>query len=317
MLTLDAQLFPEADPAGTVDAVRFLEANGFHAAWVGDSPPLGWAEVYVTLALCSQATSRILLGPGVTNPVTRHASVTAAAMLTIDRLSNGRAELGLGLGYSAVRALGLQPARLTELEAYVAEVRRVFAKQGRTIRIYVAASGPRSLIAAGRFGDGAMVSVGTHPALVRRALEHIRRGAEEAGRDPNAVEAIFQAGLGIGPDADERVREAAPITARKALDVHKHPEFFDVPELRHLHADADAVARAYDVNRHTDPEAPHNKAVSAALVDAFTLVGTPEECLERLRAMEKAGATRVALSPWGRDRRGALELFAREVLPKL
>ena len=310
-------VLPEPDLQATVDLVRFLESHRFGCAWIGDSPPLDWPDVYATLALCSAATTRITLAPGVTNPVTRHSSVTANALVTLHRLSRGRAALGIGLGYSAVRAAGLKPARLHELTAYLAALRSTFRERNVSIPIYVAASGPRTLSTAGQEGDGAMVTVGTHPVLVRRALETIRRGAREAGREPEKIEVVFLAGLAISLDREEARREAAPVAARRALDAKFHPEFFLPKELEYLRADAELVARHYDLRRHTDPRAPHTDLVTDALVDAFTLAGTPEQCLRKIRAMEEAGARRVALFPSGKDRRGAVELFVQAVLPRL
>src|SRR6266542_752063 len=135
---VDALIVPEPDLDVTTDLVRFLEASGFHRAWVGDSPPLGWPDVYVALALCGGATTRIRLAPGVTNPITRHASVTANALLTLHRLSRGRVDLGIGVGYSAVRAAGLRPATLDVLAQYVAEVRRTFEARNVSIPIFIA-----------------------------------------------------------------------------------------------------------------------------------------------------------------------------------
>ena len=316
-MRLDALVVPEPDLALTVDLVRFLESSGFHAAWIADSPPLGWPDVYVTLGLCATATSRIRLGPGVTNPITRHGSVTANALATLQRLSGGRAELGIGVGYSAVLAAGLRPATVAQLAEYVGELRRTFEARQVRVPIYIAASGPKTLLAAGRLGDGAMVTVGTHPALIRRALAQIRQGAEHAGRDPRNIDVVFLAGMAIADDWEEAKREASPVAARRAKDAEFHPEFFLPPELEHLRHDAEQVARHYDVKRHVDPEAPHNRLVTDALVDALTLVGTAERCARQLAAMREAGAVRVALFPAGSERRRALERFVQAVLPGL
>jgi len=297
--------------------VRFLEASRLHCAWIADSPPLGWPDVYVTLALCAAATSRIALAPGVTNPLTRHPSVTANALVTLHRLAPGRVALGIGVGYSAVRAVGLKPATLSVLNDYVVECRRTFDVRGVSVPVYVAASGPRALATAGRIGDGAMVTVGTHPALVRRALATIRDGAQTAGRDPTTVDVVFLAGLAVADDWEEARREASPVAARRAKDAEFHPEFFLPRELEHLRHDAEMVARHYDVHRHVDPEAPHNRLVSDALVDAMTLVGSPGRVAEQLRAMAEAGADRVALFPAGARRRSTVERFVRDVLPQL
>jgi len=315
-MTFDMLVIPEPDLRATVDMVRFLEAHSFNCAWIADSPPLDWPDVYMTLALCSAETSRIKLAPGVTNPITRHASVTANALVTLHRLSAGRAELGVGLGYSAVRAAGLKPARLQELTIYLESLRSIFRQRNVSIPIYVAASGLRTLLTAGQVGDGAMVTVGTHPVLVRRALQYIERGATEAGRDPGSIEVVFLAALALSDDPKEARHEARSVAARRALDAEYHSDFFLPPELESLRADALRVAQHYDVQRHVDPEAPHNSLVTDALVDAFTLAGSPDQCVSKIQAMQKAGARRVALFPAGRDRRGATELFVRAVLPR-
>jgi alkanesulfonate monooxygenase SsuD/methylene tetrahydromethanopterin reductase-like flavin-dependent oxidoreductase (luciferase family) len=52
-------------------------------------------------------------------------------------------------------------------------------------------------------------------------------------------------------------------------------------------------------------------------VDAFTLAGTPEQCLVKIQAMEEAGVRRIALLPSGKNRRGTTELFVQAVLPRL
>ena len=316
-MKLDVLVVPEPDLALTLDLVHFLESSGFHSAWIADSPPLGWPDVYMTLGLCAAETSRLKLGPGVTNPITRHASVTANALVTLQRLSGGRAELGLGVGYSAVRAAGLRPATVAQLTEYVGDLRRTFEARQVPVPIYVAASGPKTLLAAGRLGDGAMVTVGTHPALIRRAVAQVRLGAEQAGRDPGALDVVFLAGVAISDDWEEAKREASPVAARRAKDAEFHPEFFLPPELAHLRRDAERVARAYDVQRHVDPEAPHNRLVTDQLAQALTLVGTAERCARQIAAMREAGAARIALFPAGSERRRALERFVAAVLPRL
>jgi alkanesulfonate monooxygenase SsuD/methylene tetrahydromethanopterin reductase-like flavin-dependent oxidoreductase (luciferase family) len=162
-----------------------------------------------------------------------------------------------------------------------------------------------------------MVTVGTHPALLRRALEQIHRGAREAGRDPAVIDVVFLAGLAISDDWEEAKREASPVAARRAKDAEFHPEYFLPPELEHLRGDAEVVARAYDVQRHVDPYAPHNRLVTDGLVDALTLVGSPARVTEQMAAMREAGARRVALYPAGTERRRAVERFVDAVMPRV
>ncbi len=73
------------------------EAAGWDGMLVVDSQNLS-GDPYVSLALAGAATTRIGLGTGVTNSVTRHAAATATAITSVNRISNGRAVLGIGRG---------------------------------------------------------------------------------------------------------------------------------------------------------------------------------------------------------------------------
>src|SRR2546428_7202231 len=68
-------------------------------------------------AAAARATEGIMLGPWLANPVIRPPTVTASSIATIDELAPGRVLLGWGVGDTAVRLAGLEPARVAELEA--------------------------------------------------------------------------------------------------------------------------------------------------------------------------------------------------------
>src|SRR5262245_8936648 len=154
-----------------VRQVQLAERLGYESAWITDSH-LICRELWVTLAACAVATSRIRLGPGVTVPHSRHVSVTASAVLSLDELAEGRVALGSGTGGSSAQTLGLrleQVGRVGTIEAMATALRRLMAgepsrfetgiegrvawadRRGR-IPLYVAGSGPRMLTAAGRLG---------------------------------------------------------------------------------------------------------------------------------------------------------------------
>ena len=96
--------------------VRRAETLGWDAAFQADSQ-LRRRDTYVLLAAAARATERITLGTLLANPVTRHPTVTASSIATIDELAPGRVLLGWGVGDTAVRLAGLRPARVAELEA--------------------------------------------------------------------------------------------------------------------------------------------------------------------------------------------------------
>src|SRR5262245_1006261 len=90
-----------------VRQVQLAEALGFETVWMTDTH-LVCRELWVTLTACALATTRIKLGPGVTVPHSRHASVTASAILTLEELAPGRIVLGMGTGGSSAQTMGLQ-----------------------------------------------------------------------------------------------------------------------------------------------------------------------------------------------------------------
>src|SRR5690242_4278855 len=86
-------------------AVRAEEA-GIGALWLPDSQLL-WRDTYGALAAMALTTSRINLGTAVSNVATRHVSVIASAVRTLQELAPDRFRLGLGTGASATRTVGL------------------------------------------------------------------------------------------------------------------------------------------------------------------------------------------------------------------
>src|SRR5262249_51571633 len=112
MLTFGLMIRPGHFPLPHVLAtIKVAEAVGFAHVWFGDSH-LIWHEVAPYLTAAAMSTTRMRVGPLVSNPVTRHPTVVASMLATVAELFDGRAALGLGRGDSAVRTLGLSPMKL-------------------------------------------------------------------------------------------------------------------------------------------------------------------------------------------------------------
>lgn len=115
-----------ASARGAARAAQEIEAAGWDGMLVVDSQNLS-GDPYVSLALAATVTTRIGLGTGVTNSVTRHAAATATAITSVNRISNGRAVLGIGRGDSALAHLGRAPARLAQFERYLRQLQLYLA----------------------------------------------------------------------------------------------------------------------------------------------------------------------------------------------
>ncbi|NIM05473.1 MAG: LLM class flavin-dependent oxidoreductase, partial [Deltaproteobacteria bacterium] len=173
--------------------------------WVGDSH-LIWREAYVNLAAMAVNTSKVKLGTGVSNPITRHPSVVASAFVTLEELASRRINVGIGLGDSSVETMGMKPARLADFEKTIHQMRGLMRGENveletgsihlnfptkEPIPIYIAASGPKMLELAGRVADGVIVLVGTDPSYLKQAQEKIQSGIRAAGRKPEDVELVL------------------------------------------------------------------------------------------------------------------------------
>ena len=174
--------------------VRMAEELGWDLAFTPDSQ-LGLRDPYIMLAMAAQATTRVGLGTLLTNPVTRHPTVTASAFATLDEVSGGRAFLVIGVGDTAVEHSGLRPASVRALRQSTADIRtllrggsldvgrpepaRLF--HARPVPVWVAAAGPRLQAAAGEVADG--VFIRDRALARRRALKPRRRaGTARASR---------------------------------------------------------------------------------------------------------------------------------------
>src|SRR6516164_8957212 len=95
-----------------LDRARLAEAVGYDTVWVADER--FYREAYSCLTYFAGHTSKVLLGPCVTDPYSRHPALTAMAIATLDEISGGRAILGVGAGISGFAELGInrrKPAR--------------------------------------------------------------------------------------------------------------------------------------------------------------------------------------------------------------
>ena len=186
--------------------VQAAEEAGFTHAWFYDSQ-LIYSDVYATMALAAQNTSRIRLGTLVAIPSNRIAPVTASAIATINKLAPGRVTLAMGTGYTGRNTMGLPPISVSRLKEYTRQVQGLLrgedvlfreGKRERWIRlvhpdhgnfinikdpipIYLAANGPRALEAVGELADGWVTTLRARSNL-EGDFTAIGNAAKQAGR---------------------------------------------------------------------------------------------------------------------------------------
>src|SRR5262245_6850821 len=112
---MDLGLVLQTDPPASqvVDRARQADEAGFSHVWTFDSCVL-WQEPFVIYARILAETSRVIVGPMVTNPATRDWSVTASLFATLNDMFGNRTICGLGRGDSALRVIGRSPVSMRE-----------------------------------------------------------------------------------------------------------------------------------------------------------------------------------------------------------
>jgi len=318
-----------------VRQVQLAERLGYDTAWITDSH-LICRELWVTLAACATATSRIRLGPGVTVPHSRHVSVTASAIATLHDLAPGRVVIGVGTGGSSAQTMGLSLDRVGKaavLERTATDLRRLLSGEStrfetgidgrlawldgpRAIPIYLAGSGPRMLETAGRLGDGAIVYATVSPEVLGVAIERVATGARAAGRAPGDLDVALWAPMSIGRDR-ERARDHARGRVASAC---RHPLPVRLPD--EDEAAMRRVRESYDAYQHATAASRHRTLVTDRLVDLMALAGTPDDVaaqVARLRGV--VGLGRVIAFPQAPGagfgaREEILTMFAEAVLTR-
>jgi 5,10-methylenetetrahydromethanopterin reductase len=308
-MRLGASFFPLPGRVGALASKA--EDLGLDAVTFGDSPVLA-GELMVSLAEAAMRTSRIQVVAGVTNSVTRHASVMASAFCTLQVLGGGRLVCGIGRGDSAVRHAGLRPATVAEFEEYLGELRgyltgpapgggvlssltELRTRGYPSVPLEIASTGPRTRAVALRFADRIALGTGSDPDHVRSQVREVEGALAAAGRSRDSVSigAYLPAALHSDPATARRL--AGYITAKFANFTAMRGQGSNA--LAGLPARLAPLAAQLGGNYSYagDPGANVADEVPPELVEWMALVGSAGEVAERLQALADAGLDYVML----------------------
>ena len=306
------------------------ELAGFTYGWIFDSHVL-WQDPYPLLTLMATSTERMRLGTCVTNPAVRDATVTASLLATLNRISGGRMDLGIGRGDSSRRVMGKKPTTLERLEETVRVIKDLCAGEqieyeGRTIQmgwategvppIWIAGYGPKALKCAGRIGDGVILQF-ADPHLIKWCLGFVREGAEEAGRDFSKIRVMSAAPVWVSDDlatARDHVRWFPALVSNHVVDLVSRykPEELP-PELTSYVSDR----KGYDYLHHAEVGSSNAEFVTDEIVDRFAIVGPAREHVRRLRELAEVGVTQFNIYLMSGDEEETVEVYGRDVVPLL
>ncbi len=318
---------------------RWLEAAefaGFDLLTAGDSQTL-WADCFSMLTVAATVTSRPRLALTVTNPQTRHPSVSAAAAASVQQISGGRFSYGISSGDSALRNIGVNPSTVKELGEYVTAMKALTAGETVTwegndlslrwltdpvrVPVWIAAEGPKTQRLAGQIADGVILSNSLTPERLSLAKANIAAGAIEVGRDPESIEIWHMCNLIFAPTEEAGIDSIRSVLAGTANHVFRFTlKGKGLPE--HLEGPMAAMMGDYQSRFHAHPGLanPNEKLVDKYglreyLAPLGTIAGPPEHCVERIQEVAKIGATNLIVSQFVADQFTWMETFAREIAP--
>jgi probable F420-dependent oxidoreductase len=314
-----------------VELTRKAEDLGFGYAWTFDSHIL-WQEPYVIHSQMLSATQRIMVGPFVTNPVSRDPSVTASTFATLNEMFGNRTICGIGRGDSVVRVLGRKPTTLRQLEEAMhvikelaegrevdysdVEVRIPWIEDGK-LDVWMAGYGPKALNLIGRKADGFILQL-ADPVILEWTMQHVHDAAREAGRDPRDVKVCVAAPAYVGEDLAhqrDQCRWFGGMVGNHVADlVARYGEDSEVP---HALTDYIRARQGYDYSHHGKADNPSTDFVPDEIVDRFCVLGTVEDHLEKLNQLKELGADQFNIYLMHDAMEETLDAYGEQIIPAL
>jgi len=305
---------------------------GYHMVGVADTPGNAM-DPWVAATLLAGGTRRARIAVCVTNLVTRHPAVSAAAVASVAQLAPGRALLGIGVGHSGTRNLGAPSLAAGELADGVAFIKELLRGRPASHRgaaahlpwikqpsaVFLAASHPRSLRAAGAVADGVFINYGLGAENITESEAVVTAAARAAGRDPEGIERWQIACLDCDTDGDVARSKIGAILAFVASyvmgggDLARRgvpPEYREpLLELRRRYSTRPGAA---------DVALVKELGLFDYLSRRLAVCGTPDECLAQVQAAQRAGARRLMFTvSLAADPVRTVRLFGEKVLPAL
>jgi len=312
-----------------LDYVQYAEKRGFEAVWQAESRLV--RDAIVPMAAYAAVTEDIKVGSGVINNWTRNIGLLAATFLTLDDLAKDRIICGIGAWWDPLaKNVGIdRKSPLTAMEETVQVLRQLLnlervtfdgdyvhvnnieldvvhgRREPRHVPIYIGATGPKMLELTGRIADGVVLNYCVPPEYNHNALEHLAKGAREAGRSLDDLDRPQLVVCSVDEDGDRAIE-----TSRELLTQY-------LAQQPHI-AKASGVSK--DVVREIQSilgwPATHEQIMQAKhlvsddLVHRITASGTPDQARKKVQEYLDNGATCPILYPVGGNVNVLIDTFA-------
>jgi probable F420-dependent oxidoreductase len=315
--------------SGVVEMMMRAEDAGFTYGWTWDSHVL-WQEPFVIYSQILAATSRLTVGPMVTNPGTRDWSVIASLFATLNDMYGNRTVCGIGRGDSARRVIGQPPMSMATLASAMTVIKglaegREVSLHGQPLRIpwvrdgkleiWMAAYGPKALRLVGEQADGFILQT-ADPDIARWTFGAVRQAAADAGRDPASITMCVAAPAYVGTDLAhqrEQLRWFGGMVGNHVADlVSRYGSSGAVPAAL---TDYIAGREGYDYSHHGRAGNPSADFVPDSIVDRFCLLGPAAAHLDRLHELAALGVAQFALYLMHDQAGQTLSAYSTDIIP--
>lgn len=313
-MQIEVELSPVVTTKELMDLARIVDKAG--VGRLGISDVALFRDSLQLQALCATATKSVRIGSLVTNPYVRHPAIVAAALGTLNEVSEGRAFLGIGAG-AGLSGIGIeQPQPVRTLEEFIVAVKEllgggevnlegpIYSIKGARLQEDIAGPvplviGTRSRLIsrlAGREADAVIVGARELSEVVlSQYREWVKEGAVSAGRNPEEVEVAPRVTICVSQDGDQARRSvvlyAAHYLALGGVEQSLLPEekFRGISQL---------VAQASGWYFQPDVSYPDelNSLVGPEIIERFAIAGTPAECLPKVMELRRMGFGSVSMN---------------------
>ncbi|MGV9903507.1 TIGR03842 family LLM class F420-dependent oxidoreductase [Streptomyces sp. NPDC003388] len=335
---MDFGLVLQTDPPASrvVSLMKRAERNGFTHGWTFDSAVL-WQEPFVIYSQILANTTRLRVGPMVTNPGTRTWEVTASTFATLNDMFGNRTVCGIGRGDSAMRVAGRKPntlARISEAMKVIralgrgeeadlggTKIRFPWVAPGSEVPVWMAAYGPKALKMTGEEADGFILQL-ADLYLTEYMVKAVKDAAAAAGRDPSEVTVCVAAPAYVTEDdspealahAREQCRWFGGMVGNHVADlVARYGEHSaQVPDELTEYIKA---RQGYDYAHHGRSGNPDTRFVPDEIVDRFCLIGPAEKHIEKLNALRELGVDQFAVYDMHDAREAVIDAYGSRVIP--
>lgn len=306
-------MLPDYPLADSIEAIKLADRLGFHACYAADET---WhKDLWLLFAAVADKTEQIRLGPSVSGIVLREPTLIAQAVATLDELTGGRAECVISSGnFGLLAQYHIEWAKTKPLsrvkEAH--HVMRTLLDEGaitfdgdfyRYSGLFTFARpvqerlplklgvmrGPKSFEAAGEISDGAHHALSYTREAYDYFTEHVRVGAERAGRDWRSLDLAAWVVFAVGRDS-----KAAKEAARSMVGLYASA--MPAEQLERNGVDPKELEPVIEALGKADMAGAIERT-SAEVAEKLSIAGTPEECAAKIKSeIEPSGVNHMILA---------------------